>query len=246
MAHINSKLSLIFNHVIAVLSASIQSVEYSRSLSIKRYEWKRYLKKSISLALCYAGFAELGKTREAWLAGKAAFLCCAYDVVTDWRGFDPKDRCRFEKILHNIGVNSELRELTMGLYEKELFHQLEDDGLDRGAIALRFILRLMKCENAREIAWKNLDEVGQLLQIVDDVLDYEDDVAYGDTNCLTSEKRDVYLNRLLQKFGDNEVRKFFGYETSILLIAIGKARNKAKELLQIETIKLEKVKSINY
>ena len=51
------------------------------------------------------------------------------------------------------------------------------DGLERGAIALRFILKTMGCEAQREVAWGDLDELGELLQIVDDVLDYEDDVA---------------------------------------------------------------------
>lgn len=236
MERIKSKLFSIINHLAAVLSASFQSVKYGHLLGIKKSEWKRYLEKSIGLALCYAAFAELGKIKEGWMAGKAAFLCCAYDIVTDWRGFDSKSRLIFEKVLHSIGVSDELQKSTMNLYEREIFQQLEDDGLDRGAIALRFILKLMGCENTREVIWKNLDEIGRLLQIVDDVLDYEHDVKYGDINCLTTENRDIYLKQLLNKFEDAEVRKLFGNESYVLRKVIEKARGKAEKLLQMKII----------
>lgn len=246
MAHINSKLSSISTHTIAVLSALVWSVKYSRQLNIKAHELKRYLKKSTGLALCYSGFAEVGKIREAWLAGEAAFFCCAYDVVTDWRGFSEKERIKFEEILKKSKMPLELQKLTIGLYEKELFNKLEDDGLDRGAIALRFILKMMKCEKSREIVWQDLDEIGYLLQIVDDVLDYEDDLIYGDMNCLTSERRDIYLVRLIQKFGNVEVRRLFGNENSILIKVIEKARNKAKELLKKEVTNQENTRLVAF
>jgi len=109
---------MVFNHIIAALSAFIRSVEYAHVLNIQGKEWKRYLKKSLSLGLCYAGFSIAGKIRESWRAGEAAFLCCAYDVVTDWRRFDSKARQGFELILRMMKLEPELQILAMGLYEK--------------------------------------------------------------------------------------------------------------------------------
>lgn len=243
MEQIKSNFFSVLNHVIAVISATVLSIKYNRSLKIKKDERRRYFKKSISLGLCYAGFAELRKIQQSWLAGEAAFFCCAYDVVTDWRRFDQKARLDFEELLRREEMIPELKKLTMNLYYKELNNQLEDDGLDRGAIALRFILKMMRCEDNREITWNDLDEIGQLLQIVDDVLDYEEDITYGDTNCLTSEKRNFYLRKLIKEFEDAKVKKLFGSHTLILTKVIQKAVSKA-EILVKEKVIVNKCESI--
>jgi hypothetical protein len=227
---------MLITHFTAALCAFLRSVQYARKLEIRRGEWKRYLKKSFSLGLCYAGFATDSKVKEGWMAGEAAFLCCAYDVVTDWRGFDSKSREAFEDILYKRAPAPELQSLAIGLYEKELSNKLEDDGLDRGSIALRFTLKMMGCEKTRESMWGDVDEVGRLLQIVDDVLDYEEDVACGDTNCLTSAKRNMYLRQLLQNMNGVEVRKLFGDVDSILVKVIKRAEQKARLLLNSNTM----------
>lgn len=137
---------MILSHLVAALSAFIRSVQYARVLRISKAERVRYVKKSIRLALCYAGFADPRNLMEAWRAGEAAFLSCAYDVVTDWRSFDDNARSAFENILTDLS-QLELRELALMLYDKDLNHELAGDGLERGAIALRFILRTMGCES---------------------------------------------------------------------------------------------------
>jgi hypothetical protein len=222
------------SHIVASLSAFIRSVEYASNLKIRGKEWNRYLKKSISLGLCYAGFSPTGRIREAWGAGEAAFLCCAYDVVTDWRHFDPKAREAYERILRSMKLDLELQFIAIDLYEKELFKRLEEDGLDRGYIALRFTLKMMGCEKACEEAWGDVDEVGRLCQIVDDVLDYEQDIVWGDTNCLTSPRREDYLKQLISKFGSSETHRLFGKSRTALVIAIEKARSKAEVLIRAE------------
>jgi len=89
----------------------------------------------------------------------------------------------------------------------------------------------MRCEKEREAAWGSLDEIGRLCQIVDDVLDYEQDIACGDTNCLTSIRRNLYLKQLISKFGSDETQRLFGNVRSALVIAIERARIKAGDLL---------------
>jgi hypothetical protein len=221
---------MIFNHIISLISATILSVRYGFSLRLTSAEWVRYLKKSANLGLCYAGFATSTSLRQAWMVGKAGFLCCAYDVVTDWRSFDQDARKVFEKILRKSTSQVEVQKLAIDLYEKELSNTLRDDGLERGEIALRFIIKMMGCEKAMEIKWNNIEEIGRLLQIVDDVLDYEDDLINEDMNCLKSIKRDIYLEELFQKFGDQNLYKLFGNQNSILVTVIKKAGKKAKLL----------------
>ena len=221
---------MIASHSCAALGAFTRSVQYAPVLGISRREYVRYLKKSIRLALCYAGFADPWNLREAWKAGEAAFLSCAYDVVTDWRSFDKKDRTAFESILNELS-KPDPKELALELYEKDSKKHLGADGLERGAIALRFILKTMGCENKREASWGDLENLGELLQIVDDVYDYEDDAAAGDQNCLITTRRDVYLRRLLDGLNRANCRQLFGRTPSILTFAIAQARKKGTELL---------------
>jgi hypothetical protein len=166
---------------------------------------------------------------EAWKAGEAAFLSCAYDVVTDWRDFDERARSDFESILTDLS-QLDLRQLALTLYDKDLNDQLSGDGLERGAIALRFVLKTMGCEKQREATWGDLNDLGELLQIVDDVLDYEDDVAAGDQNCLITANRAIYLTRLLEGLNSENSRRIFGRARSVLVLAIAHARKKGTRL----------------
>ena len=221
---------MFLSHICAALRALTRSVQYADVLGISRHERIRYLKKSIRLALCYAAFARPWNVRQALKAGEAAFLSCAYDVVTDWRRFDQQSRIAFESILSDLS-KPDLKELALDLYEKDFKTKLAADGLERGVIALRFIVKTMGCEKEREASWGDLTNLGELLQIVDDVLDYEDDVAAGDHNCLVTMKRDVYLTRLLDGLNSANCRKLFGSGPSVLVFAIAQARKKGVGLL---------------
>jgi hypothetical protein len=221
---------MILSHLTAAFSALVRSIQYAGILTIARGERLRYLKKSLRLGLCYAGFGVPGNLREAWKAGEAAFLSCAYDVVTDWQDFDEKARGAFEIILSELS-EQELQKLALTLCDKDSNNQLSESGLERGAAALRFILRMMGCEKQREARWGDLTDLGELLQIVDDIYDYEDDVAAGDQNCLSTADRDMYLGRVLEGLNSENCRRLFGRSPSVLVLAIGRARKKARWLL---------------
>lgn len=221
---------MILSHIVAAYSAFVHSLRYAGALAISRAERVRYIKKSIRLALCYAGFGTPWNFREAWRAGKAAFLSCAYDVASDWRHFDGEARSAFERILADSS-HVELQKLAMTLYDRDLNNQLSRDGLERGAVALEFILKTMGCEKQRAATWGDLIKLGELLQIVDDVFDYEDDVAVGDQNCLTTANRTAYLTLLLEDLNGENSRRLFG-RRSVLVSAIAHARKKATIFLQ--------------
>jgi len=129
-------------------------------------------------------------------------------------------------------LRPELQSLALDLYQKELFNELEEDGLDRGYIALRFTLKMMECEELCQARWGNVDGIGRLCQIVDDVLDYEQDIASGEMNCLTSDRREDYLRQLITKFGKAETQRLFGNSRSALVVAIERARIKAQGLIR--------------
>jgi hypothetical protein len=208
---------MILSHVIAALGAITRSIQYG--------------KKSLRLGLCYAGFATPWNPIEAWKAGEAAFLSCAYDVVTDWQQFNRKARFAFERILNELS-EPELQQLALSLYDKDSNKQLSEHGLERGAIALRFILKMMKCETQRELKWGDLTDLGELLQIVDDIFDYEDDIAAGEQNCLTTTDREIYLRRFLDQLSYDKCRQLFGSQPSVLVFAIQQARKKARTLIR--------------
>lgn len=220
---------MILSHIVAAFSGLVHSLKYARALAIRRSERLRYIKKSIRLALCYAGFGTAWNLKEAWKAGEAAFLSCAYDVATDWRHFDKETRSAFERILSDLSQR-ELQGLAMTLYEKDSKNELSSDGLERGAVALEFILKTMDCERQRAMTWGDLNKLGELLQIVDDVFDYEDDLAAGDQNCLTTTNRTAYLKLLLEDLDGENSRRLFG-QCSVLVSAIAHARKKARILL---------------
>ena len=220
---------MILSHLVAALRAFMLSLQYAKALEISRSERMRYIKKSARLALCFAGFGTPWSSTEAWRAGQAAFFCCAYDVVTDWRHFDDEAARLLETILCGFS-QLELYPLALTLYEKESKNELADDGLERGAVTLRFIVRMLGCEKEREASWGDLDHLGQLLQIVDDVYDYEDDVSNGEQNCLITENRDEYLRRLLRELSPEITRRCFG-SPSVLAFAIAQARKKGTRLL---------------
>jgi hypothetical protein len=221
---------MIICHIAAALAGFICSLQFARLLQISQTERWSYTKKSIRLSLCYASFAKPWNLRQGWKAGEAAFLSCAYDVASDWRNFDPNARKNFERILNDLSP-PELRRLALSLYDRDLQGDLSADGLERGAVALQFILQTMGCEKERATTWGDLKTLGELLQIVDDVFDYEDDVAVGSQNCLTSPLKDHYLKRLLKDLSEERCRDLFGASRSILVLAIAYARKKGAKLL---------------
>jgi hypothetical protein len=214
----------------AVVHAILLSAKYRRVLDVRRDELIRYFKKSISLGVCYVGLGSKKSVAEAWRAGEAAFFCCAYDVVTDWRRFDPRMQSAFQAILSRR-VSHPQYELAMNLYEREKNNHLLDDGLERGPIALKFALELMGCRSTQEHIWGGLDNIGKLLQILDDVFDYEQDLQQGETNCLTSERGCFYLQELLLQFDPSRLHILFGNPPPTLSHVITKGCEKAKILL---------------
>lgn len=188
----------------------------------------RYFIKSTNFALCYIGFSPSKDFYYAFPAGKAAFLCCAYDVITDWRKFNPSYLIKYKAILASI-VPTDLVELSLRLYDAEINNDLQRDGLERGVIALVSVTRLMGVEQTLRDK-TNIEELGILLQIVDDVLDYEHDLKNNELNCLMSNNANKYIGMLIEKANDTEINRLFPYGF-LLKYVIRTAREKAEFLM---------------
>lgn len=181
------------NRVIALSGAVWFSCRYALRLKISPREMRRYLSKSSNLAICYSGFSVPGVLGQAYRAGKSAFLSCAYDVVTDWRRFDENAFATFKEILLKE-TDPQAANIATELYLKDASGQLDEDGLERGSIALKFVTHTIGSEHffAERM---DIDHAGRLWQLVDDLLDYDADLQTGDLNCLASSSRALYLKK---------------------------------------------------
>lgn len=210
---------------IAALSAAYWSMRFAKTLSISARELSRYLMKSMNLAACYASLGTGIDVRTAEKAGRAGFLSCAYDVVTDWRAFDVAAGRRFASILQQLAAQ-ESAELALVLYDKDRRDCLDNDGLERGQLALQFVCQLMRIDQSFDRF--SCESLGTLLQIVDDVLDLESDVTRGELNCLQNDRRGAHLEALVEAMPD--LRRLFRRHL-IMQVVLSRADHRARELL---------------
>lgn len=170
------------------------SLCYRRRLGVRIRELRRYLLKSFNLAICYAALVKGRPIVGALRAGRAAFLCCAYDVASDWKGFAEGARRDFESILRELAPQWGV-DLTLNLFQKDQERRLGDDGLERGVVALEFIVGMIG--SAIVCSRDDVQRLGGLLQIIDDVIDLEEDRGRGEGNCLFGSRRAVHLENLI-------------------------------------------------
>ncbi len=218
---------------LAIAQSQALALKYGFALEITRAEVLRYILKAANLATCYQGFSPCFTRRRAEGAGRAGFLSCAYDVATDWRRENPRWRKIFEQIVRRE-ADRRSADLAMDLFDKDSTKTLSDDGLERGIMAFRFTLMEMGLIEHFDQR-TDVSRMGLLLQIVDDVLDYEEDIAAGDLNCITSLNGREYLLALIAEMTDEHVRSLFP-RSPLLFSVIKKSRIKAGRLLQKENL----------
>lgn len=216
-------------HATAAIVALTLSLRHARPLRISLTEQARYLRKSVNCAMCFVGFGSAGSIDEARRAGIAAFLSTAFDVATDWRGFAPWARATFESLVTSHTADPEIARLAGRLYDVKHERHLANDGLARGPLALELILRTMGCLDDRRAAWHGLDAPGEMLQRIDDVLDWEDDRVSGDVNCLRSSRARRHLDALVDASASGQLDRWFPRGTMLSWVA-AKAATRAGTL----------------
>ena len=140
-------------------------------------------KKSIRLYLSFLAFTDperpFDQLQNAMLC---AILSAVYDYDTDWT-FGNRQGDNFFSLLPRI-KSEEARTLAASLFKRDANHNLSDDGLERGSVALRFYWLVINSVWMRSYTPEQICSFGRKLQIIDDILDREGDLAAGDTNCL--------------------------------------------------------------
>lgn len=79
----------------------------------------------------------------------------------------------------------------MDLYSADLQGILKDDGLERGSIAVEFITGIIG--SGAFFSDFGIQDLGLLLQIADDILDFEHDVQNSELNCLATPRATKHL-----------------------------------------------------
>lgn len=210
---------------IAALWAMNLGWQFQKDFEISITEIPKYYIKCCRLALCYGGFPKSNQPiKTAIRAGAVGFLCCVYDVATDWHGYSTEGAIALDKVLREL-IHPDCHQLAIELYWRDFNNELGDDGLERGSMALRFAVDVMNIES--QFDGTSIAEAGALLQIVDDILDFDADRRRGEQNCLLTPRRLVHLKR----FSDNlpQLRRLFSH-SPIMRFVLGKAERNAKRL----------------
>lgn len=176
--------------LVAASCAVHLGMRFRRSLAISSRDLWRYFSKNFALGLCYAAFVRPAKAWGFVRAGQAAFLCCAYDVVTDWRDFSVEYRRIFQEQLAEF-VPEWACERAMELYWSDLKRKVGRDGLDRGIITVELITGVLGSKSY--FSKFGVQRLGLLLQVVDDILDIEKDIEDGGLNFLKGGDAGRYL-----------------------------------------------------
>lgn len=215
-------------YVAAQSRALVLATKYLTQLEVRPQEYVRYFGKAHHLAANYVGFSQKGSLQEAYGAGKAGALACIYDVLSDWGKDLPNPELTFEEVLKEE-TTDELRELALSLFKKDRSQNLENDGLERGYVAFLFTLKMMGVDSFYE-AKRGTKNLGEILQIVDDIWDLERDTAEGQTNCLLTERRNIHLQRLVTFCEETDLEELFPHGP-LLVQVIKTTERKAKKWL---------------
>lgn len=146
----------------------------------------RLWKKSINLYLAFLTFTDTERPFDQLQSAMlCAILSAVYDYDTDWT-FGNQNGKNILPLLQHI-KSREAQALATNLFNAEVKHDLSEDGLERGSIALRFYWLVINSVWMRNYTQEQIDDFGRKLQILDDILDLENDRLADDMNCLLLE-----------------------------------------------------------
>lgn len=161
---------------------------------ITRKDRLRLLAKSIRLYLCFLAFMDRERPREQCRRGMiAAVVTAVYDYETDWVPISDPGQSRTFAFLARYVENAYARQIARELFATDLARQLSADGLERGSVSLTFYHAVIGSRWLGAYCETEINEFGRRLQMVDDLLDYEQDRRLGHTNCFVTDNRDRFL-----------------------------------------------------
>lgn len=123
-----------------------------------------------------------------------AFLSVMYDYETDWHPIASADDSAFLQLLNRYVGNIDAVQKASELFITDSNGKLSKDGLERGSGAFRFYCSVIGSKWLAKYPKTELDEFGRSLQLVDDLLDFNNDRKHGDVNCfLSGEQRRRFI-----------------------------------------------------
>lgn len=150
--------------------------------------------KSLNLYFCFLAFADKERPKnQCWNAMVAALLSAVYDHDTDWSVALDYESSNFRLLLESYVRDEDAVKIGRSLFERDLEGKLSEDGLERGSAALTFYTAIigsvwMDCYTPQEI-----NAFGRLLQIIDDLIDFDNDKKKGHKNCFLCSSHDSFL-----------------------------------------------------
>jgi hypothetical protein len=150
--------------------------------------------KAGNLSACFLGFCSANDDRNSRRSAELGLLAALFDLCSDQLAYEKSALDRFNQFADCI-LDRSPAEILRDLMDKKMRKALRNDGLDRGVGAFRVVLKHLQTE----AFWEkriNVDDVGLILQIVDDVLDRSHDRRRGELNFLEHRNAANYLQRL--------------------------------------------------
>ncbi len=198
---------------------------YKGEFDIQKHEIQRAVQKAFHLSLLYSDlFSEQFSWKEVYVLSQAGVASTLYDISSDWWKSLSIYRWKLLFALRELGWE-EAAKIGIDLFDKDIEGKLENDGLERGVTTLEYIIASGWTDFLNQMNSSTVHTLGFFLQIVDDILDYEEDIKTDDTNCFRSCNADNYVSYYrdyLQKYSWLAERPIFGWK----LLPIVEARLK--------------------
>jgi hypothetical protein len=153
--------------------------------------------KAGNLSICFLGFATKFNAKAVQKSAELGMMSSLFDLVSDGLRYEVSAVEKYLNKCEEIFSQSSSRILTDLLQAKKK-NQIPLDGLKRGEIALIVVLdHLGELEEFNKL--QSTSEIGELLQIVDDLLDFEEDAKSNHLNFLKGANGEVGLRKLLDR-----------------------------------------------
>lgn len=225
-------------YLISSLSALLFSVKHFKRFQMSSSEYKKYLKKSINLSLCYSSFVSKSSFNTFKKVGEIAFFSSCYDLVTDCKKYDPQLKKEYFNLLRKKTSN-DVYKLTEDMYAKDEKNCFKNDGLERGDISFTIILLYLNSfEHFKQTF--NISELGEICQITDDIIDYDEDKLLNETNCFLTERCNEHVQRYKNYFSTPQPIKLF-YASPVMKTILKKSIVKLDQIVIDNTTNNKKI-----
>lgn len=140
--------------------------------------------KSCNLYFSFLAFTDPERpNRQLYAAMICALLSAVYDYETDWEHPVIFRETRFFLTMLEKYCQQGEKNIAIALFFKDRADNLSKRGLERGAYALVFYNSMIRSGWMKKYARSDIENFGEMLQIIDDLFDFKRDAVSRDKNC---------------------------------------------------------------